>query len=52
MKNKTVEGTQILLFLYSITSRGIKLSSKVKINDEKEFRDYGATLSSAPTKKS
>jgi hypothetical protein len=45
MKNKSVEGAQLLLFLYSITSRGIKLSSKIKINDEKEFRDYGAALS-------
>jgi hypothetical protein len=52
MKNKTVEGTQILLFLYSITNRGIQLSTKVKINDEKEFRDYGASISSEPTKKS
>jgi len=51
MKNKTVEGTQILLFLYSITNRGIQLSSKVKINDEKEFRDYGASISQEASKK-
>jgi hypothetical protein len=51
MKNATVEGTQILLFLFSITNRGIQLSSKVKINDDKEFRDYGAKLSCEATKK-
>jgi hypothetical protein len=36
LRNKTVDGSQLLLFLYSITDRGIQMSSKVKINDEKE----------------
>ena len=44
LKNETVKGSQLLLFLYSIIERGIKLSSKIKINDEKESRDYGASL--------
>ena len=33
-----------MLFLYSIIERGIKLAAKIKINDEKEKRDYGAAL--------
>jgi len=44
LKNKTVGGSQLLLFLYSIVERGIKLATKIKINDEKEARDYGAGL--------
>lgn len=44
MKNKTVGGSQLLLFLYSIIERGISLATKIKINDEKEARDYGAGL--------
>ena len=47
MKNQTVKGSQLLLFLYSIIERGIKLASKIKINDEKEQRDYGAVIDKA-----
>lgn len=52
LQNKTVEGAQLLLFLYSVTDRGIQMSSKVKINDEKESRDYGASLATEPARKS
>lgn len=51
MRNKTVEGAQLLLFLYSITDRGIQMSTKVKINDEKESRDYGAGFNTDPQRK-
>jgi hypothetical protein len=44
LKNETVKGAQLMLFLYSIIERGIKLAAKIKINDEKEKRDYGAAL--------
>lgn len=44
LKNQTVAGPQLLLFLYSIVDRGISLATKIKINDEKESRDYGASL--------
>jgi hypothetical protein len=44
MKNETVQGTELLLFIYSIVERGVKLATKVKINDEKEKRDYGAAV--------
>ena len=47
-----MEGAQLLLFLYSITERGIQMSTKVKINDEKESRDYGAGPSAQPVRKS
>lgn len=52
LQNKTVEGAQLLLFLYSITDRGIQMSSKVKINDEKERRDYGASPATEPARRS
>lgn len=42
MKNKSVDGAQLLIFLYSIIERGVKMATKIKINDEKEKRDYGA----------
>ena len=44
LKNQSVKGSQLLLFLYSIIERGIKLATKIKINDEKEKRDYGAKV--------
>lgn len=44
LKNQTVKGSQLMLFLYSIIERGIKLATKIKINDEKEKRDYGASV--------
>ena len=52
LKNKSVKGSDLLLFLYSITNRGIQMSSKVKINDDKEHRDYGASHLTDPSKKS
>lgn len=33
-----------MLFLFSIIDRGVKLAAKIKINDDKEKRDYGAAL--------
>lgn len=51
MKNQTVGGPTLLLFLYSIIERGVKMATKVKINDDKEARDYGATVSPAIHKK-
>jgi len=47
LKNKTLSGDQLLIFLYSIIERGIKMSTKTKINDEKAKRDYGAKVDSA-----
>lgn len=44
LKNQTVKGSQLMLFLYSIIERGVKLAAKIKINDDKEKRDYGAAL--------
>jgi U3 small nucleolar RNA-associated protein 20 len=41
LKNKSLNGDQLLVFLYSIVDRGIKMSEKTKINDEKQARDYG-----------
>jgi hypothetical protein len=43
MRNQTVGGPTLLLFIYSIIERGVKLAAKVKINDDKEERDYGAS---------
>lgn len=43
LKNKTVEGAQLLTYLYSIISNGVKMATRIKINDEKQHRDYGAT---------
>ena len=31
-----------MLFLYSIIDKGVNLAAKIKINDEKASRDYGA----------
>lgn len=30
------------MFLYSIVERGVGMAVKIKINDEKQKRDYGA----------
>lgn len=30
------------MFLYSIIEKGVNLAAKIKINDEKATRDYGA----------
>lgn len=35
LKNKTVEGAQLLTCLYSIISNGVKMATRIKINDEK-----------------
>ena len=43
LKNKSVQGPQLLVCLYSIIENGIKMSTKIRINDEKEARDYGAS---------
>lgn len=43
LKNQTVEGPQLLTCLYSIISNGVKMATRIKINDEKQQRDYGAT---------
>ena len=44
LKNATLSGDQLLVFLYSIVERGIGMSSKTKVNDEKADRDYGAKV--------
>ena len=30
------------MFIYSIIEKGVNLAAKIKINDEKAARDYGA----------
>jgi len=52
MKNETVDGAPLLQFLYSIIERGTSLAVKVKINDEKEKRDYGAKVDQEFTQRS
>jgi len=42
LKNKTLASDQLLVFLYSIIEKGVNMSKKLKINDEKSKRDYGA----------
>ena len=42
LKNSTVQGSSLLIFLYSVIERGVNLAVKVKINDEKQERDFGA----------
>lgn len=42
MKNTSVKGEQMLLFMYTIVSRGVNMAAKLTINDEKAQRDYGA----------
>ena len=44
LKNPTLTGDQLLVFLYSIIERGIGMSLKTKINDEKAAHDYGARV--------
>ena len=51
MKNKSVDGAQLLIFLYSIIERGVKMATKIKINDEKEKRDYGARAETDESRK-
>ena len=42
LKNTSVKGAQLLLCLYSLINKGVSLSVRIKINDEKQVRDYGA----------
>lgn len=42
IKNSTVKGDQLLMFLYSIIDKGVSMASRIKINDDKAKRDYGA----------
>jgi len=41
LKNETLRGEELLIFLYSIIQRGVDMAQKTKINDEKAKRDYG-----------
>ena len=50
--NETLTGDQLLVFLYSITERGIGMTVKTKVNDEKAERDYGAKIVTLGKKKS
>ena len=43
IKNKSVKTPELLAYLYTVIDRGVSLSTKIKINDEKVKRDYGAT---------
>jgi hypothetical protein len=49
LKNETVDGSSLLIFLYSIIERGVSMSTKIKINDDKEKRDFGANPVNALT---
>jgi len=42
LKNKTITGPKLLPFLRQIIDRGVQMSMRLKINDEKGKRDYGA----------
>jgi len=44
LKNKTMSGDRLLVFLKQIIEKGVGMSLKTKINDEKAKRDYGAGL--------
>ena len=50
--NKTLTGDQLLVFLFSIVERGIGMTVKTKVNDEKAARDYGAKVTDIFKKKS
>ena len=39
-----MSGDQLLVFLFSIVERGIGMTVKTKVNDEKAERDYGAKV--------
>ena len=51
LKNETLQGDQLLIFLYSIVERGIGMTMKTKVNDEKAARDYGAKVDNLFVKK-
>ncbi|CDW84473.1 small subunit processome component 20 homolog [Stylonychia lemnae] len=42
IKNESVRGDQLLMFMYSIIDKGVIQAAKIKINDERAKRDYGA----------
>lgn len=44
MKNSSLTGEQLLIFIYTIIQRGTQMAVKVKVNDEKAARDYGAKV--------
>lgn len=52
LKNKSLQGQQLLVFLYSIIERGVNMSEKTKVNDEKQSRDFGEKPDSEFIKKS
>lgn len=52
LKNESVSGAQMLVFLYSVVDRGVGMSLKTKINSEKAQRDYGAKADSEFIRKS
>lgn len=52
LKNVTLTGDQLLVFLFSIVEKGIGMTMKTKVNDEKADRDYGAKVDNVFKKKS
>jgi hypothetical protein len=42
LKNDSVRTDELLLFVYTIIQRGVTMAVKVKINDDRAERDYGA----------
>lgn len=44
LKNKTMSGDKLLVFLKQIIEKGVGMSLKTKINDDKAKRDYGAGI--------
>jgi len=52
LKNVTLTGDELLVFLYSIVERGIGMTMKTKVNDEKATRDYGAKVDNLFKRKS
>ena len=44
LNNESIENNDLLMFLYTIINRGLSMAVKVKVNDHKAKRDYGAKL--------
>jgi hypothetical protein len=42
LKNTSITGVRLLPFIRQIIERGVQMSMRLKINDEKAKRDYGA----------
>ena len=38
-----MKSTDLCKYIYSVLEDGVKMCKKIKINDEKAKRDYGAT---------